>query len=54
MAFAILVAHKGDPWISRGKSFEMASLYLLIATTLIITGPGKFSVDAYAFGRKGR
>jgi putative oxidoreductase len=55
MAFAILVAHRGDPWISpRGKSFELASMYLLIAATLIITGPGKFSVDAQAFGRKGR
>ena len=53
MGYAILVAHKGDPWIKPGaKTFELASLYLLIATTLLITGPGIYSADAKIFGKK--
>jgi putative oxidoreductase len=55
MGYAILVAHKGDPWIKPGaKTFELASLYLLIATTLLITGPGTLSLDANIFGRRKR
>ena len=56
MGFAILVAHKGDPWIKPGAkaTFELASLYLLIATTLLITGPGTLSLDANLFGRRKR
>lgn len=56
MGFAILVAHKGDPWIKPGapKTFELASLYLLIAITLITTGPGAWSLDAKIFGSRRR
>lgn len=54
MGFAILVAHKGDPWIKPGapKTSELASLYFSIATTLLITGPGAFSLDASIFGKR--
>jgi putative oxidoreductase len=53
MLYAILVAHKGDPWIKPGaKTFELASLYLLIVATLIVTGPGTLSLDATFFGKK--
>ena len=40
MCGAWFIAHKGDPWINPGgKSFELPSLYALIAVTIILTGP---------------
>lgn len=53
MLGAIFTAHRGDPWINPGgKAFELASLYLLIAAVVAISGPGIHSLDAKLFGRK--
>jgi putative oxidoreductase len=41
MLVAAFVANAGDPF---GKK-EMALLYLVIYITLLITGPGKYSID---------
>ena len=49
MAVAAFVAHAGDPF---GKK-EMAFLYLVVFFALLITGPGKYSVD-HAIGGKRR
>jgi putative oxidoreductase len=52
MIGAWALVHRGMPWINpKGKSFELASLYGLIALTLLFTGPGRFSLDAMLFGR---
>lgn len=41
MLVAILVAHGGDPWSDR----EHAFLFLVPAIALVITGPGRYSLD---------
>ncbi|HEX8333607.1 MAG TPA: DoxX family protein [Segetibacter sp.] len=41
MLVAAFVAHADDPF---GKK-EMALLYLVVFITLLITGPGKYSID---------
>lgn len=44
----------GDPFVnlSGGRSYEPASVYLLIALLLVISGPGRFSLDRRIFGVK--
>ena len=42
MAIAAFVVHAGDPFAKK----ELALVYLLIYTVFLITGSGKFSVDA--------
>lgn len=48
MAVAGFVAHADDPF---GKK-EMAFLYLAIYTTLLIMGPGKYSIDSALSGKR--
>jgi putative oxidoreductase len=55
MGYAILTAHKGQPWITtnpKAHPFEAASFYLALAVFFIITGPGALSMDANIFGKK--
>jgi putative oxidoreductase len=45
-------AHRSDPWINPGgKSFELASLYGVVALSLLFTGPGLYALDALIFGK---
>jgi putative oxidoreductase len=43
-----------DPFVNTtgGSSYELAATYLAIAILFFIMGPGKFSLDAKAFGQK--
>lgn len=45
LAFTMLVAlflvHAEDPW----KVKELAAMFLLVYVTLLVTGPGRFSLD---------
>jgi putative oxidoreductase len=41
MLVAIFVAHATDPWAKK----ELAFMYLVPALTLLLTGPGRFSLD---------
>lgn len=54
MAVAVYV-HRfvlGDPFVSPtgGRSYELASVYFLVALLLLIVGPGRMSLDRRAFG----
>lgn len=45
VATAQLIA-RGEPWINpHGHSFESSFFYLVASTTLILCGPGRFSLD---------
>ena len=54
MIGAIFLGNAGAPWIGKpgGKSFELASLYLLAAVAIFFIGPGFYSLDAMLFGKK--
>jgi putative oxidoreductase len=45
---------RGAHWIGGKPSFELISLYFTVMLTLLLTGPGKISIDAILFGRKKR
>ncbi len=51
MLTAVFGVHvpKGDPFVGKGGSYELAAIYAAIATMLMFTGPGKFSLDAKLF-----
>lgn len=38
---------RGDPFVGRGGSYELALVYLGIALLLMLAGPGKYSVDGW-------
>ncbi|HEX8833703.1 MAG TPA: DoxX family protein [Abditibacteriaceae bacterium] len=54
MVGAILIGHAGDPWLGKGKTFEMASLYLATALGVLCTGPGVLSLDYLLFQKTRR
>ncbi|MES2803801.1 MAG: DoxX family protein [Bdellovibrionota bacterium] len=43
---------KGDPFVGQGGSYELASIYLVLAVMFIVVGPGKFALDNKIFGNK--
>jgi putative oxidoreductase len=53
MIAAWRLAFPHAPWISLtgGKSFELPSLYAVVALVLLFTGPGLYSLDGLIFGR---
>lgn len=48
MLVAIFVAHGNDPWQKK----ELAVAYLAVYAVLMLTGPGRYSVDQKLFGGK--
>ena len=55
MVTALTTVHlaKGHPFVSTsGPSYELPLTYLVIGLTLLLVGPGTFSLDAILFGRR--
>lgn len=52
MAVAAFIVHGNDPWtLGAGASKEPALLYLIPYLTLVFTGAGGFSLDAFIWPR---
>jgi putative oxidoreductase len=38
---------RGDPFVGRGGSYELALVYAAVAVLLMMIGPGKYSIDGW-------
>jgi putative oxidoreductase len=48
MAVAAFIAHAGDPFVEK----ELSLFFLITFTTLLFSGPGKYSLDHLFYARK--
>lgn len=48
MLVAVFYAHAGDPWQKK----ELAFAYLMVYSSLLAAGPGRYSLDHRLFGAK--
>jgi putative oxidoreductase len=58
MLFAIVFVHirSGQPFVDTGggPNYELAAHYVVIALALIVSGPGRWSLDSLLFGRSSK
>lgn len=53
VAFYFHAVILGDPFVSKGGgSYELSLVFLSISVLLIMSGPGKYSLDKVIFGEK--
>lgn len=48
MLVAVFIVHANDPWMKQ----EFGLIYLIGYITLLLTGPGRYSVDSLLFGSR--
>jgi putative oxidoreductase len=44
---------RGDPFVGKGASYELALVFFCVALLLLLAGPGRWSIDAWLFRRRG-
>ncbi len=49
MIVALFIVHAADPW----KVKELAAVFLLVYLSLVLTGPGRLSLDHWWFSKRG-
>jgi putative oxidoreductase len=56
MSFAVYIhaVVKGDPFVGKEGSYELALIYLIGAVFMLLAGPGQYSVDHKLFGAKNK
>ena len=57
MVAGVALVHfpKGDPFVAPGKpSWELAAVYFAISLLILVTGPGRYSLDAALFDHNPR
>ena len=55
MAMAIKFhVSKGDPFVGMGSSWELAAVYFVIMTVLVLRGAGAYSIDGILSGKCGK
>jgi putative oxidoreductase len=42
---------KGDPFVGKGASYELALVYLCLSVLFLLAGPGNLSLDRIVFGK---
>jgi putative oxidoreductase len=54
MAVAVYVhaVVKGDPFVGKEGSYELAAIYLAFSLVMLLIGPGRFSLDLIFFKKK--
>lgn len=53
VAFCTHAFVRGDPFVGKGASYELASVYFCVALVILALGPGRFSLDRALFGPRG-
>ena len=43
---------RGDPFVGKGGSYELALVYFCVALLLLLAGPGRFALDSLLFARR--
>jgi putative oxidoreductase len=49
---ALFHISSGDPFVGSPRSWELAGVYFTVALSVLLAGPGRYSLDSKLFGRR--